>query len=310
MSFSSGIKQEIANKELDECCKRAQLSALIQLTSSLSISNRQMQLLVRSENPTTAKRVVYLLKKLYRVDTELTVARKTTLKKNNVYTVMIKDDAKRILSDLGLYSESRGLLSHPAYSIVLKNCCARNYLAGSFLAYGACNSPNNKNYHLEISLDDLDYANFIIKLISRFDIEAKVSKRRNRYVVYMKKADSISDFLRVIDASQALYDFEDVRISKDLKHSITRIDNCEIANEIKLLKAAEEQVAYMNRIREAGKYMDLDEKLRNVIDLRLKYRDHSLNELCKAYESHYGESLSKSGLKHRLNRIENIARNL
>ncbi|MBR0461858.1 MAG: DNA-binding protein WhiA [Erysipelotrichaceae bacterium] len=310
MSFTSSIKKEISQKELEDCCKRAQLSALIQLTSSLSLGNRRMQLIVRSENPTTAKRVVYLLKKLYKAETELTVVKKTNLRKNNVYTVTVKEDARIILTDLGLYSESRGLLSHPTYSIVLKNCCAKSYLAGCFLAYGSCNSPNNKNYHLEISLNDLDYANFIVKLISRFNIQAKISKRRSKYLVYIKKADNISDFLRIVEASEALYDFEDTRISRDLKHSIIRIDNCEIANEMKSLKAAEEQVAYMSRIKESGRYADLEEKLRNVIDLRLKYQDYSLNELCQAYDKKYGESLSKSGLKHRLNKIENIARSL
>ena len=310
MSFTSSIRKEISQKELENCCKRAQLSALIQLTSSLSLGNRRMQLIVRSENPTTAKRVVYLLKKLYKAETELTVVKKTNLRKNNVYTVTVKEDARIILTDLGLYSESRGLLSHPTYSIVLKNCCAKSYLAGCFLAYGSCNSPNNKNYHLEISLNDLDYANFIVKLISRFNIQAKISKRRSKYLVYIKKADNISDFLRIVEASEALYDFEDTRISRDLKHSIIRIDNCEIANEMKSLKAAEEQVAYMSRIKESGRYADLEEKLRNVIDLRLKYQDYSLNELCQAYDKKYGESLSKSGLKHRLNKIENIARSL
>ena len=310
MSFTSSIKKEISQKELEDCCKRAQLSALIQLTSSLSLGNRRMQLIVRSENPTTAKRAVYLLKKLYKAETELTVVKKTNLRKNNVYTVTVKEDARIILTDLGLYSESRGLLSHPTYSIVLKNCCAKSYLAGCFLAYGSCNSPNNKNYHLEISLNDLDYANFIVKLISRFGIQAKVSKRRNKYLVYIKKADSISDFLRIVEASEALYDFEDTRISRDLKHSIIRIDNCEIANEMKSLKAAEEQVAYMSRIKDSGKYADLEEKLKNVIDLRLRYQDYSLNELCQAYDKKYGESISKSGLKHRLNKIENIARSL
>ncbi len=309
-SFTSLIKQEVANKELDDCCKRAQLSALIQLTSSLTISNKKFQLLIRSENPTTAKRIVFLLKKLYSAETELIVLKKNNLKKNNIYLIKTIDDGKMILENLGLYSQTKGLVSHPSYLIVSKNCCAKNYLAGCFLAYGSCNSPDNKNYHLELALNDIDHANFVSKLMSRFNIEAKISKRRNKYLVYLKKADVIGDFLRAIGTSEALYQFEDSRISKDLMHSIVRIDNCEIANEMKSLKAANEQISYMEAIKKANKYNDLDEKLKNVIDLRLKYQDYSLNELCKAYDSKYGESISKSGLKHRLNKIENIAKNL
>lgn len=308
MSFSVAIKQELASIELDDCCKRAQLCALLQLTSSLTISNKKMQLSIRSENPTTEKRIVYLLKKLYSVDIELTVVKKNNLKKNNVYIVKTLDSGKEILEDVGLYKN--GLLSHPSYLTVAKNCCAKNYLAGCFLAYGSCNSPLNKNYHLELALNDEDHANFVLKLLSRFNIEAKLSKRRNKQIVYLKKAELISDFLKLIGTSVCLLEFEDARIEKDFRHSLIRIDNCEIANEVKSLKAANEQIDYMLAIKEANKYKDLDEKLRNVIDIRLDYKDYSLNELCDEYTKRYGETLSKSGLKHRLNKIEAIARGL
>ena len=108
MSFTSSIKKEISQKELEDCCKRAQLSALIQLTSSLSLGNRRMQLIVRSENPTTAKRVVYLLKKLYKAETELTVVKKTNLRKNNVYTthnILHLQDLSDVMSDVLLFSQ-------------------------------------------------------------------------------------------------------------------------------------------------------------------------------------------------------------
>lgn len=306
-SFTSLIKQEIANNDLDDCCKRAQLSALIQLTSSISIANQKLTLIIRNENPTTAKRIVYLLKKLYKTKTELVVLKKNNLKKNNIYLIKSYDDCRGILEDLGIYSQTKGLLSHPTYLIVAKNCCARSYLAGLFLAYGMCNSPDNKNYHLELVLNDIEHSNFVVKLLSRFNIEAKISKRRNKYLVYLKKADVIGDFLRVIGSNEGLYKFEDSRISKDLMHSIVRIDNCEIANEMKSLKASSKQIECIKAIKDAGRYDDLDEKLKNVIDIRLKYQDYSLNELCKAYSESYGESISKSGLKHRLNKIENIA---
>ncbi len=309
-SFTSLIKQEIASNELEDCCKRAELSALIQLTSSLSIANKKVTLVVRNENPTTAKRIVYLLKKLYKVETELVVLKKNNLKKNNIYLVKTYDDCRNILEDLGIYSQNKGLLSHPTYLIVAKNCCARSYLAGLFLAYGMCNSPDNKNYHLELVLNDIDHSNFVVKLLSRFNIEGKISKRRNKYLVYLKKADVIGDFLRVIGSNEALYKFEDSRISKDLMHSITRINNCEIANEVKSLKANGKQIECINIIKDAGKYEDLDEKLKNVIDIRLLHQDYSLNELCLAYGEKYGESISKSGLKHRLNKIESIARSI
>jgi len=309
MSFTTDIKQEIATNDLKEHCAKAELSALIQLTSSLTISKGNLGILVRSESPTTSKRVVYLLKKLYKVETNLQIAKKTNLKKNNVYTISIEEKGRQILQDLGLYS-SRGLLSHPGHELVTRDCCASAYLAGAFLAYGTCNHPSKTNYHLEISLSEKSNASFVVKLISRFGIIAKITERRNRFVVYVKKADYVSDFLALIGANNCRLEFENERISRDMKNSISRIGNCEIANECKTIKAASKQIEAINIIKESGKFNTIDEKLRNVMEIRLKYQDDSLLELCDAYQRSYGDIVSKSGMKHRLNKIEQIAKDI
>lgn len=309
MSFTTDIKQEIAKNELSNHCAKAELSALIKLTSSLTISSGKLGILVRSESPTTSKRILFLLKKLYKVDTKLQIAKKTNLKKNNVYTINIESKAKQILEDLGLYS-TKGLLAHPNQKLIVKDCCAKAYLAGAFLAYGSCNDPSKTNYHLEISLPEESHAIYIAKAIKRFGIIAKITKRRNRYIVYMKKADYVSDFLATIEASNCRLEFENERITRDMKNSISRIDNCEIANEVKTIKAASKQVASIKIIKNSNKYDLLDEKLKNVMELRLKHQDYSLLELCNAYQKNYGDIVSKSGMKHRLNKIESIAKEI
>ena len=309
MSFTTDIKQEISKRITETHCRKAELSALIKLTSSLTISSGNLGFVVRSENPTTAKRIVFLLKELYDANTELQIYKKTNLKKNNVYTIEVHEQGREILADLDIYND-KGLQAHPRYELIMRNCCAASYLAGAFLAYGACNDPQNPNYHLEISLPEIENANFLVKLLFRFQLEAKIVKRRNRYIVYVKKADHVSDFLALIGAHDAMMRFEDERIGRDLKNSVRRIDNCEIANEVKTLKAAQKQIENMQKIIEKGKYEALPEKLRNVIDVRLKYQDASLLELCEAYQKNYGEAISKSGMKHRLNRIDSLAEHL
>lgn len=310
MSFTSEIKQEVCYNELKDCCKRAELSALIQLTSSLGISKGQYQLIIKSENPTTAKRIISLLKDNYEnIETELIREQKMNLRKNNIYVITVYNDVREILEDLGLYSV-KGLLDYPLFNIIAKDCCARAYLAGAFIAFGSCNSPSKPNYHLEISLVSEEHAAFIVKLMARFGIEAKITKRRNKEIVYLKKADYISDFLRCIGAHESLMNFENVRISRDFKNSLTRLDNVEISNEVKSLKAAREQVADMQTIIDHDKYRSLDEKLRTVIDIRMKNQELSLLELCDAYQSVNGKAISKSGIKHRLDKISQIAKEL
>ncbi|MBR0418798.1 MAG: DNA-binding protein WhiA [Erysipelotrichaceae bacterium] len=309
MSFSTDIKQEIANNELEQHCKRAQLSALTKLTSSLIFSSNGFGLSYTSESPTTSKRTVYLLKELYDAKTQLEVARKTNLKKNNVYKITVPEKGKEILENLGLYS-SRGLEKHPLHEVVTRNCCAASYLAGAFLAYGSCNDPSNASYHLEISVNDLEHANFLLRLISRFSLQAKIAKRRNRYIVYLKKADYVSDFLTLIGAHNAKMRFEDERIGRDIRNSVSRIDNCEIANEEKIIRAGEKQLNSIKTIIEADAYDKLPEKLKNVAEARQKYPESSLLELCDYYMSMFGGSISKSGMKHRLNKLEAIASEL
>jgi len=308
MSFSSEVKREIAYNQLMPCCSKAQLSALLRMTSYLDISNQGFVLICRSENPTISRRIMSLLKDLYKVQTELTYYQKSNLKKNKVYEIRIHKDAIKILEDLGIYNSEKGIANYPRYELIRKDCCARAYIAGSFLAYGACNNPNKANYHLEIVTNEEESVQFLLKLLKRFDIEAKISKRRNKYVLYLKKADSISDFLRCVGAQEALMNFENTRISRDFINSKIRLDNCDIANMQKSLKTAREQLEAIEYLKRSNKFNDLDQRLQDVANLRYTYSEHSLSELALEYERIYHEKISRSGLKHRFDKLLKIAK--
>lgn len=309
MSFTTEIKQEIANNRMKKCCAKAELSALVHLTSSLSINNKKLGLLIRTENPTTAKRTVQLLKSMYGVKTNLAVARKSNLKKNNIYRVVVNENVKNILTDLGIYGK-KGLSSTPNSKIVKNNCCQKAYLTGCFLAYGTCNSPSSSNYHFEISVSEFELANFIRKLFAKHHIESKITKRRNKYIVYIKKAEKIEDALKLIGSSDCLLSFTNNRVTRDYKANHVRIYNCDIANAIKTLNAAKKQMDKIEKIKKANKQDGLDSKTKEIYDLRIKYPEYSLTELCDEYEKIYGEAISKSGIRHRINKIEEFADNL
>ncbi len=306
MSFTSEVKAEIAMNELKPCCARAQLSALVQLNATLTIINQGYQLNIQTENPTTAKRIWTLIKKRYEVNVELSMIKKMKLKKNHIYIVRVTNRVKEILEDLGLWTPL-GLADRPLRSVVVKECCARAYLAGSFMASGSVNAPTKANYHLEISTNDQKHAQFISKLMLRFDLPAKVIQRRQQFVAYIKASDKISDFLRLIAASSAVMKFEDVRIQRDFKNSLTRLDNCEVANEMKTMKAASRQIADIELIQQVGRFDFLESKLQEIAILRLDNPDASLNELSELYEMTTGTLMSKSGMKHRFNKIAEVA---
>ena len=305
MSFTTDIKQEIAFNDLKDCCAKAQLSALIQLCSSLSISNQRFILIIKTENSSTAKRILKLVKMIYKAEVELSVIQKLNLKKNKIYELRVITNAKYILEDLMIYKD--GFNEHPPMTLFKKDCCIRAYIAGTFLAIGSCNSPTKSNYHLELATNTNKYANFLNKLLLKYDLNSKVVQRRNKYVVYIKVADKISDFLRCVGAHESLLNFENIRIERDFMNSFTRLDNCELANEMKSLSAANNQLDDIKIIEEKININHLDTKIKDVIELRKKYPEYSLNELCIEYEKDTGYPITKSGIRHRFNKIHDIA---
>jgi DNA-binding protein WhiA len=309
MSFTTDIKKEIAYNELKPCCAKSELSALIQLCSSLQIRDQKLIIAVKTENPTTAKRILQLLKSQYDVQTELSVIRKVKLKKNYIYNLRVINNAMNILIDLGIYNE-KGLLEHPYASLVTRECCARAYLAGAFMATGSCNNPTTSNYHLEIVSITESHAKFIDKLMHRFYLSSKIIERRGKYVIYIKASEKIGDFLRCVGAQQYLLEFENVRINRDFKNSLTRLDNCDVANEIKSIKAAQKQIMDIEKLQDADRLEKLDNKLKDVAYLRLKYPEHSLKELCDEYKTEQAVIISKSGMKHRFVKLHDLAEKL
>lgn len=306
MSFSSDVKNEAAQIELVKNEGRAELSALIQMCSSLSLSNRGMTIKVQVENAAVARTVCRLVKDRYNAEISLSVKRRMNLKKNLIYGIRIMTGAPVILTDLGLYS-SRGLLEVPLHKIVSNDSQARAYLCGAFLAGGSINPPEKTNYHLEITANNDKQAELLQELLERFDIHAKTIERRGKQIVYVKAAEKIADFLRIIGANEAVLKFENIRISRDFTNSLTRLNNCDVANEVKTQNAAKNQLEDIHVLQSTYGLDRLDEKLQNVAKLRLQYPEASLNELCAAYEEMTGISVSKSGMKHRFVRLHELA---
>lgn len=307
MSFTAEVKQEVSLHRLEKEESRAELSALVKMLSSLSISSgRGMTLLIRTENAPVSRAAVRLLRELYQVEIEPFVQRRMNLRKNLIYGLRVYGDITAILRDLGLYSP-RGLLEKPLQKIVSRDTWARAYLAGAFMAEGSVNSPKTSSYHLEIKGGDQVHSAFLVSLMERFYIPARTIERRGHAVVYVKQAEKIGDFLRCIGADQCLMQFEGTRITRDLANNVQRLNNVDVANEMKTVKAADEQLADIAVLEQAGVIAKLDPRLQEVIALRQQAPDDSLVELAEEYRRKTGLTVSKSGLKHRFVKIHELA---
>ncbi|MDD7280985.1 DNA-binding protein WhiA [Floccifex sp.] len=306
MSFTTDVKYQICQEELDETDAKVQLCALFLMKGSVHINWQGMYLSFQSENATIAKHVFKLFKSMYDVNPRLSILKKMQLKKNNIYRLQIYEKANEILEDLGIMTET-GLHSYPSTKLIRSEKKARAFLQGCFLGSGSINDPKTTNYHLEMSVTDENFANVIVKAMEKFYIPAKITVRKNNYVVYIKAGEKIEDFLRLCNASKALMDFVEARSLRDFYNSMSRLDNCALANEVKTIKAGKKQLEYIDVLEKNRNKVKITDKIQRVMDIRKKFPEASLNELCDECYLEYGEVISKSGMKHRLNKIKEMA---
>jgi len=307
MSFASKTKKEITQIEADDCCTRAEVAAFIRMNGAASFSNKQISLDVQTENAAIARRLYTNLKQLYPYKIELLVRKKMRLKKNNVYICRIREGAKPLLKDLLILTGTFEFKNEISPDLIKKKCCQRAYLRGAFLAGGSVNNPETSSYHLEIFSIYKEHSEALVDLMNKFNLNAKSIERKNGYIAYLKEAEKISDFLGVVGAHVGLMKFEDVRIIRDMRNSVNRLVNCETANMNKTIGAAQRQVGNINYIEKTIGLDQLPVRLQEIARLRVENQDITLKELGELVS---GATVSKSGVNHRLRKIEEIADDL
>ncbi len=303
MSFAFEVKKELTLLEVHPEHAKAELAALIRMNGTLSIVDHDFLLNVQTENAAIARRIYSLIKDNFDVESELLVRKKMKLKKNNVYIVRLKSGSKLILKELGIMD---GVLysGHIPEEIKTNKQKAKSYLRGAFLASGSVNSPDTSRYHLEIHSSYEEHNEDICEMMQMFDMNARIHERRNGYIVYLKEAEKIADFLAMIGATGSMFRFEDVRIVRDMRNSVNRLVNCENANMNKTIDAASRQIENIQLIAQVRGLDTLPDKLREMAKLRIDHPDVSLKELGELVPN---GGVSKSGVNHRLRKINQIA---
>jgi len=306
VSFAKIVKEELVAVPIELEEQIAEFSAFINLNGEFHIESKRKMLDFKTNNPTVAKRFLQLVRSLYQSETSLLTQKLNKLNQRNAIIIRIQSNVEDIVNE-------HGLLDDPIDNEELSTAnpeAKKAFLRAAFLAGGSVNHPKTAEYHLEIFTKDANQAVFLQSIMNFFELNAKITKRRQGFICYIKDAQGISDFLQLVGAQQALFQFEDIRIKRDFNNSINRVMNMEIANEKKAIVAANEQ---MKDIEIVEKYIpkgQIDEKSRQVIELRKAYPEASLMELVDLYEETYHDQISKSGMNHRLVKIRLMAKEI
>lgn len=313
MSFSFSVKNEVSRIEItDESELLAELAAIIRMNGTIQLKSLgKVNLKLTTENAATARRMFKILKDLYNKEIDVVVKRNRQLKKTNIYIIVISnsDFAQEILEDIRFIDKDSNNILRPNYKIdneIIKNLeLKKSYIRGSFLGGGSVSNPE-KSYHLEFTTNNQIHAEDLSKIVNSFNLNSKVIKRKESYVVYLKEAEQIGDVLNIIGAHQNLLKLQDIRILKDMRNNVNRIVNCETANLDKTVSASMRQVENIKYIDEVKGIDELPPKLREVAYLRLDNRNATLKEIGEMLDP----PVSKSGVNHRFRKIEKIAKEI
>lgn len=299
MSFAKDVKKELTQIICTDVSEfLAMLSAFLHLNAK--INKEKDEIVFETTNPSVAILFYKTMKKLYPATLSVSKNYESNLFNQNQISIKITSELTKIIKEHGLDTNSH----ENREKLIPDDKTKKAYLRGAFLSRGSINDPKTSEYHLEISTLDIDLALFIQKIINYYELDAKITKRRNDFVVYLKNAEKIFDFLVLVDAKESYFKYEETRIQRDFLNSVNRICNMDIANENKAVKAGQQQLKEINYILE--KKYNLSDKLKEIVNLRKENPVSSLHELTSLYYLKYNKAISKSGLYHRFNKIKQI----
>jgi hypothetical protein len=310
MSFSAKVKEELERHiGTARHCQLAELAPVFALCGHAGQGDDGFFMEFSSENQLVVRKCFTLLEKTFNINACSRNDMESSLRKNGSYTIRIDEDAqvRRVLAALKLLDGDRLVAPEGLVDplLVQSGCCRRAFVRGAFLASGSISDPN-KFYHFEIVCDTPAQAEQVREVLNSFIQDAKVVQRKKYYVVYVKEGTQIADLLNVMEASVGLMDFENVRIIKEMRNSINRQVNCEIANQGKTVDAAMRQIADIQYIRDTIGLSSLKPALQEMASARLENPDMKLQDLGMLMSPPVG----KSGVNHRLRKLSEIADDL
>lgn len=306
MSFATDVKNEISDLRLSKSENIAELSAFIRNNGHI-LNN---EILLYTENMMIAKRIYAIVKNIYGIHSHMTTKQNVAFNKNNVYYIQIKDKIDFILLDLSVLDENNNFLDSPKEYIIGSEEEMKAYIRGAFLSKGSINDPKTSQYHLEFLFDKKYESVFIQRLLNHFNLNSKILLRDTKYMVYIKEAEKIGDFLRLIKAVKSVLYYEDIRVLREQKNITNRLNNCEQANTEKIITTCNNQLKDIEDIENIIGIGILDDKLQLVVEYRKKYPESSLTELSEIMSLETQIPITKSGLNHRFRKIKEIAERL
>ena len=256
------------------------------------------------ENASVARRIYKDIKQNFGVNIKIIIRNQKRFRVKQIYILEVSEKYNHILEALNITNNGKKILPNDYFLETPEEKIS--FLRGAFLATGSINDPATSGYHLEFSSSLKKDCLFINDILKEFNINSKVIKRNNHYMTYVKSSENISDIIKMFGAINSLFYFEDIRIYRDHKNMINRLNNCEIANQEKVLKTGMKQLEEIEYIKKYDLLGLLDENVQEAIKYREMYPETSLAELADIISKETGRNIGKSGINHYFIKVKKL----
>lgn len=314
MNFTDSIKSEILSKPpKDRHCKIAFIAGLIRGSGVLYEREGELGLEFKAFDEETALALTTSFKNLFDYDIrEVTVTEDKLNKKDKFYLNISGKHAIDILKELGVLVERKGEVAVDLKfygKITEKDCCVHAFIRGLFVASGSCTLPTENDesstgYHLEINFSHYEPALETSEKLAEYGVLTKIVKRREGYIVYIKSAEEIKDFIAFLPAPVSVLKLTDLMINREFSNQINRQKNCDLGNVNKQVEASAKQITAIEKIEKIIGLDALKLDLKETAIARKENPEETLQELAERL------SVSKSCLNHRLRKLVCIANEL
>ncbi len=298
ITFSEEIKKEITTLEFNSCCKKSLLSSFLVNSIDITLDHNGQKWEIRSQYPFIITFIATMFEELYNITKKISYSEIKKINNHRLYIAEFTGDLDYVYKDLKLESSYM--------TDKLDQCCQRAYVAGGFLSAGSISSLERRGYHLEIRAQDSHYLRVLQKQLLDFNIGSVIYKRKKWYMIYIKKAEYISDFLKLISAQNSFLKFEDIKIQRDFNVQIVRLNNIDVSNMKKSVEAGNRQVEQIKKIQSMPLYNKQSKNFRFFCEARVKNPGASLNEIGIILKQKNNIDITKSGLNHFVRKLNNL----
>lgn len=312
-NFTDEIRTEILKNFTggrEQCL--AALSAFVRTGGSLIRTGGSYGFELTTESEATAHFFADMLENVFGTDIGDFSSRSDISGRDKLVFSCVNDKSTALLREMGVLGEDgEGLFVDFSVgnSVIAGEGCAAAFVKGAFLGGGSCTLPDpdgasTTGYHFEVVFRNKATAADFCDILCSFDVLAKLVKRKDSAVVYLKSIDAISSVLSVMGAESALAHLKKVAQERDDSNNENRVNNCSVSNIDKTVSASVKQVQAIEVIRSTIGLQSLDESLFSVAEIRLADKNASMQELADRLK------ITKSCLNHRMRRICEIAKTL